>query len=199
MGRFFYAFPSINSLQRTIKMSKELMNKQDIERALTRMAHEIVEKNKGTGDICLVGIQRGGAYLAKRLALNIKQIEKKEIPVGSLDIAFYRDDLNIRKAQPLVRRTEISFEVTNLKIILVDDVLFTGRSIRAAMDAVMDLGRPSAIQLSVLIDRGHRELPIKADYVGKNIPTALTETVEVQLEEEGFEDRVMLKKVEDET
>jgi pyrimidine operon attenuation protein / uracil phosphoribosyltransferase len=180
-------------------MSKELMNKQDIERALTRMAHEIVEKNKGTGDICLVGIQRGGAYLAKRLALNIKQIEKKEIPVGSLDIAFYRDDLNIRKAQPLVRRTEISFEVTNLKIILVDDVLFTGRSIRAAMDAVMDLGRPSAIQLSVLIDRGHRELPIKADYVGKNIPTALTETVEVQLEEEGFEDRVMLKKVEDET
>jgi len=179
-------------------MSKELMNKKDIDRALTRMAHEIIEKNKGTGNLCLVGIQRGGVYLAKRLASNIKQIEKKDIPVGSLDIAFYRDDLNIRKAQPVVRRTEISFEVTNLKIILVDDVLFTGRSIRAAMDAVMDLGRPSAIQLSVLIDRGHRELPIKADYVGKNIPTALTETVEVQLEEEGFEDRVILKKVEDE-
>jgi len=179
-------------------MSKELMNKKDIDRALTRMAHEIIEKNRGTGNLCLVGIQRGGVYLAKRLALNIKQTEKKDIPVGSLDIAFYRDDLNIRKAQPVVRRTEISFEVTNLKIILVDDVLFTGRSIRAAMDAVMDLGRPSAIQLSVLIDRGHRELPIKADYVGKNIPTALTETVEVQLEEEGFEDRVILKKVEDE-
>ena len=179
-------------------MSKELMNKKDIDRALTRMAHEIIEKNRGTGNLCLVGIQRGGVYLAKRLASNIKQIEKKEIPVGSLDIAFYRDDLNIRKAQPVVRRTEISFEVTNLKIILVDDVLFTGRSIRAAMDAVMDLGRPSAIQLSVLIDRGHRELPIKADYVGKNIPTALTETVEVQLKEEGFEDRVILKKVEDE-
>jgi pyrimidine operon attenuation protein/uracil phosphoribosyltransferase len=179
-------------------MSKELMNKKDIDRALTRMAHEIIEKNKGTGNICLVGIQRGGVYLAKRLASNIKQIEKKDIPVGSLDIAFYRDDLNIRKAQPVVRRTEISFEVTNLKIILVDDVLFTGRSIRAAMDAVMDLGRPSAIQLSVLIDRGHRELPIKADYVGKNIPTALTETVEVQLEEEGFEDMVILKKVEEE-
>jgi pyrimidine operon attenuation protein/uracil phosphoribosyltransferase len=179
-------------------MSKELMNKKDIDRALTRMAHEIIEKNKGTGNLCLVGIQRGGVYLAKRLASNIKQIEKKDIPVGSLDIAFYRDDLNIRKAQPVVRRTEISFEVTNLKIILVDDVLFTGRSIRAAMDAVMDLGRPSAIQLSVLIDRGHRELPIKADYVGKNIPTALTETVEVQLEEEGFEDRVILKKVEGE-
>jgi len=179
-------------------MSKELMNKKDIDRALTRMAHEIIEKNKGTGNLCLVGIQRGGVYLAKRLASNIKQIDKKDIPVGSLDIAFYRDDLNIRKAQPVVRRTEISFEVTNLKIILVDDVLFTGRSIRAAMDAVMDLGRPSAIQLSVLIDRGHRELPIKADYVGKNIPTALTETVEVQLEEEGFEDRVILKKVEEE-
>ncbi|MFZ3136267.1 MAG: bifunctional pyr operon transcriptional regulator/uracil phosphoribosyltransferase PyrR [Thermodesulfovibrionales bacterium] len=179
-------------------MSKELMNKKDIDRALTRMAHEIIEKNKGTGNLCLVGIQRGGVYLAKRLALNIKQIEKKDIPVGSLDIAFYRDDLNIRKEQPVVRRTEISFEVTNLKIILVDDVLFTGRSIRAAMDAVMDLGRPSAIQLSVLVDRGHRELPIKADYVGKNIPTALTETVEVQLEEEGFEDRVILKKVEEE-
>jgi len=179
-------------------MSKELMNKKDIDRALTRMAHEIIEKNRGTGNLCLVGIQRGGVYLAKRLASNIKEIEKKDIPVGSLDIAFYRDDLNIRKEQPVVRRTEISFEVTNLKIILVDDVLFTGRSIRAAMDAVMDLGRPSAIQLSVLIDRGHRELPIKADYVGKNIPTALTETVEVQLEEEGFEDRVILKKVEDE-
>jgi pyrimidine operon attenuation protein/uracil phosphoribosyltransferase len=179
-------------------MSKELMNKKDIDRALTRMAHEIIEKNKGTGNLCLVGIQRGGVYLAKRLASNIKQIEKKDIPVGSLDIAFYRDDLNIRKEQPVVRRTEISFEVTNLKIILVDDVLFTGRSIRAAMDAVMDLGRPSAIQLSVLVDRGHRELPIKADYVGKNIPTALTETVEVQLDEEGFEDRVILKIVEGE-
>lgn len=177
-------------------MSKELMNKKDMDRALTRMAHEIIEKNKGIEKLCLVGIQRGGVYLAKRLAIKIKQIEKKEIPVGSLDIAFYRDDLNIRKAQPVVRRTEVPFEVTNLKIILVDDVLFTGRSIRAAMDALIDLGRPAAIQLSVLIDRGHRELPIKADYVGKNIPTALSETVEVQLKEEGFEDRVILKKIE---
>jgi len=174
-------------------MSKELMNKKDIDRALTRMAHEILEKNKGIGKLCLVGIQRGGVYLAKRLATKIKLIEKKDIPVGSLDIAFYRDDLNIRKEQPVVRRTEVPFEVTDLKIILVDDVLFTGRSIRAAMDALMDLGRPAAIELSVLIDRGHRELPIKADYVGKNIPTALSETVEVQLKEEGFEDRVILK------
>jgi len=174
-------------------MSKELMNKKDIDRALTRMAHEIVEKNKGIEKLCLVGIQRGGVYLAKRLATKIRLIEKKEIPVGSLDIAFYRDDLNIRKEQPVVRRTEVPFEVADLKIILVDDVLFTGRSIRAAMDALMDLGRPAAIQLSVLTDRGHRELPIKADYVGKNIPTALSETVEVQLREEGFEDRVILK------
>jgi len=175
-------------------MSKELMNKKDIDRALTRMAHEIIEKNKGIDKLRLVGIQRGGVYLAQRLSAKIKQIEKKEIPVGSLDIAFYRDDLNIRKQQPVVRRTEVPFEVTDLKIILVDDVLYTGRSIRAAMDALMDLGRPSAIQLAVLIDRGHRELPIKADYVGKNIPTASSETVEVQLAEEGAEDGVTLNK-----
>jgi pyrimidine operon attenuation protein/uracil phosphoribosyltransferase len=175
-------------------MHKELMNKKDIDRALTRMAHEIIEKNKGIKKLCLVGIQRGGVYLAERLAAKIRQIEKKEIPVGSLDIALYRDDLNIRKEQPLVRRTEVPCEITGLKVILVDDVLFTGRSIRAAMDALTDLGRPAAIQLMVLIDRGHRELPIKADYAGKNIPTALSETVEVQLKEEGFEDRVILMK-----
>jgi pyrimidine operon attenuation protein/uracil phosphoribosyltransferase len=163
-----------------------------------RMSHEIIEKNKGTEKLCLVGIQRGGVHLAKRLASKIQQIEKKEISVGSLDIAFYRDDLNIRKEQPVVRRTEVLFEVTDLKIILVDDVLFTGRSIRAALDALIDLGRPASIQLAVLIDRGHRELPIKADYVGKNIPTALSETVEVQLVEEGLEDRVILEKVSSE-
>jgi pyrimidine operon attenuation protein/uracil phosphoribosyltransferase len=179
-------------------MPKELMNKKDIDRALMRMSHEIIEKNKGTEKLCLVGIQRGGVHLAKRLASKIQQIEKKEISVGSLDIAFYRDDLNIRKEQPVVRRTEVLFEVTDLKIILVDDVLFTGRSIRAALDALMDMGRPASIQLSVLIDRGHRELPIKADYVGKNIPTALSETVEVQLVEEGLEDRVILEKVSSE-
>lgn len=175
-------------------MSKELMNKEDIDRALTRMAHEVIERNKGIGKLCLVGIQRGGVSLARRLASKIKMIEKDDIPVGYLDIALYRDDIAIRKEQPVVRRTEVSFEITNLIIILVDDVLFTGRSIRAAMDALMDLGRPATIQLAVLIDRGHRELPIKADYVGKNIPTALSETVEVQLAEEGLEDRVILSK-----
>lgn len=177
-------------------MSKELMNTEDLERALTRMAHEIIEKNKGISGLCLIGIQRGGVYLAQRLAAKIRDIEKKEIPVGSLDIALYRDDLNIRREQPIVRRTEVSFEINDMKIVLVDDVLFTGRSIRSAMDALMDIGRPAAIQLAVLIDRGHRELPIKADYVGKNIPTSLTETVEVQMREEGFEDRVILRKPE---
>ena len=175
-------------------MSKELMNKKDLERALTRMAHEIIEKNKGTSRLCLIGIQRGGVYLAQRLAAKIQEIERKEVPVGSLDIALYRDDLNIRKQQPVVRRTEVPFEVNDLKIVLVDDVLFTGRSIRSAMDALIDIGRPASIQLAVLIDRGHRELPIKADFVGKNIPTSLSETVEVQMEEEGLEDGVMLRK-----
>ena len=175
-------------------MPKELLNKKDMDRALTRMSHEIIEKNKGIDRLCLVGIQRGGVHLAKRLASKIKEIEKKEIAVGSLDIAFYRDDLNIRKEQALVRKTDVPFEVTDLKIILVDDVLFTGRSIRAAMDALMDLGRPASIQLAVLIDRGHRQLPIKADFVGKNIPTSLSENVEVQLEEDGFGDRIVLEK-----
>ncbi|NWF52912.1 MAG: bifunctional pyr operon transcriptional regulator/uracil phosphoribosyltransferase PyrR [Nitrospirae bacterium] len=176
-------------------MHKELLNKKDINRALTRMAHEIIEKNKGIDRLCLVGIQRGGVHLAKRIALKIYDIEKKEIPVGALDIAFYRDDLNIRKELAIVRRTELPFEVTEMKVVLVDDVLFTGRSIRAALDAIMDIGRPSAIQLAVLIDRGHRELPIKADYVGKNIPTSLRENIEVQLEEDGFEDKVMIETI----
>ncbi len=175
-------------------MFKELLNKEDIDRAITRMAHEIVERNKGIEKLCLIGIQRGGVYLANRLAQKISNIESKEIPVGSLDIAFYRDDLNIRKEQPVVRKTEINFEITDMKIVLVDDVLFTGRSIRAAMDALMDIGRPSLIQLAVLVDRGHRELPIKADYVGKNIPTSRSETVIVQFSEESGEDKVILQK-----
>jgi pyrimidine operon attenuation protein/uracil phosphoribosyltransferase len=175
-------------------MPKELLNKTDIDRALTRIAHEIIERNKGVEKLCLVGIQRGGVHLARRLASKITAIENKEIPVGSLDIAFYRDDISIREKQPIIRRTDIPFEITNMKVILVDDVLFTGRSIRAAMDALMDIGRPASIQLVVLIDRGHRELPIKADYVGKNIPTSLNENIEVLLNEEGFDDKVILEK-----
>ncbi len=175
------------------KMNKELLNKKDIERILSRIAHEIIEKNKGTENLCLVGIQRGGVHLAKRLAVKIKDIENADIIVGSLDISLYRDDIGIRKEQPVVRKTEMPCDITDKKVVLVDDVLFTGRSIRAAMDALMDFGRPAQIQLAVLVDRGHRELPIRADYVGKNIPTSSIESIEVQLEEEGFEDKVVLQ------
>ena len=174
-------------------MSKELLDKKDMERAVTRMAHEIIEKNKGIKTICLVGIQRGGVHIAHRLSAKLREIEGSDLPVGTLDISLYRDDLNVRKDQPVVRRTQVPCEINNKKVVLVDDVLFTGRSIRAAMDAVMDLGRPSAIQLAVLVDRGHRELPIKADYVGKNIPTSMNETVKVELLEDGEEDSVVLE------
>ncbi|MDI6800905.1 MAG: bifunctional pyr operon transcriptional regulator/uracil phosphoribosyltransferase PyrR [Thermodesulfovibrionales bacterium] len=177
-------------------MTKELLNKKDIERMLLRIAHEIIEKNKGIENICLVGIQRGGVHLAKRLRLMIKGIENTEVPVGSLDISLYRDDIRIRKGHPVVRKTEIPCDVNDKKIILVDDVLFTGRSIRSAMDAIMDFGRPAQIQLAVLIDRGHRELPIRADYVGKNIPTSMSENISVQFEEEGHEDKVVLQSKE---
>jgi pyrimidine operon attenuation protein/uracil phosphoribosyltransferase len=174
-------------------MAKELLDKKDIERSITRMAHEIIERNKGVKSLCLVGIQRGGVYIAERLAEKLRGIEAKKVPVGTLDIAFYRDDINVRKNQPVVRKTDMPCEINNKRVVLVDDVLFTGRSIRAAMDAIMDFGRPSAIQLAVLVDRGHRELPIKADFVGKNIPTALNENVKVELEEEGLEDKVVLE------
>ena len=168
-------------------MPKKLLDKKEISRALVRISHEIIERNKGVRDICLVGIQRGGVYIAARLASKIKQIEKKAIPVGSLDITFYRDDLMIRK-QPSVNKTELPCDINDKNVVLVDDVFFTGRSIRAAMDAIMDMGRPSVIQLAVLIDRGHRQLPIRADFVGKNIPTSLDERVDVLLKEDGHKD-----------
>jgi len=173
-------------------MIKELLSKLDIERIISRIAHEIIEKNKGPEKICLVGIQRGGVHLARRLALKITAIEGVEVPVGSLDISLYRDDISFRKKHPVVRRTDIPFDISEKVIILIDDVLFTGRSIRAALDALMDFGRPAQIQLAVIIDRGHRELPIRADYVGKNIPTAKNENIEVQLEEETVEEKVIL-------
>ncbi|MCL0075159.1 bifunctional pyr operon transcriptional regulator/uracil phosphoribosyltransferase PyrR [Thermodesulfovibrionales bacterium] len=171
---------------------KELLNKKEIERIISRIAHEIIEKNRGTGNLCLIGIQRGGVHLAKRLFTRIKIVENADVPVGSLDITLYRDDVGIRKEQLIVRKTDVPCDITDKNIILVDDVLFTGRSIRAAMDALMDLGRPAQIQLTVLIDREHRELPIMADYIGKNIPTSISSDLEVQLEEEGFEDKVLL-------
>lgn len=165
-----------------------------VQRALSRMAHEILERNKGVEGLVLVGIRTNGVYLARRLAAKLGEIEKADVPLGELDITLYRDDLSTKKGHPLLRKTEIPFDLTDRRVILVDDVLFTGRTIRAAMDGMMDLGRPRAIQLAVLIDRGHRELPIRADYVGKNIPTGYDERVKVFLREEGHEDAVCLIK-----
>jgi pyrimidine operon attenuation protein/uracil phosphoribosyltransferase len=148
-----------------------------------RIAHEILERNKGAGGVVLVGIAARGDDLARRLASEIERIEGAEVPVGVLDITFYRDDIGMRAEAPEVHETRISFDVTGRTVVLVDDVLFTGRTIRAAMDALVDFGRPRAVQLAVLVDRGHRELPIRADYVGKNVPTRVEELVRVQLEE----------------
>ncbi len=172
--------------------SRTVMDAQEINRALTRVAHEIIEKNHGIANVALVGIRTGGVHLAKRLAKKLLEIEGTAVPIGELDITLYRDDLNARKEQPVLRTTKIPFDITDRKIILVDDVLFTGRTIRAAMDGLIDLGRPGEIQLAVLADRGHRQLPIKATYVGKNLPTALEESVEVHLEETGAPDCVVI-------
>jgi len=169
-----------------------ILDKAGIDRALTRIAHEILEKNKGAKDIALVGVQRGGIHLAKRLAAKTKEIEGIEPPVGSLDITKYRDDLATRKTRPMPQITELSFDIQDKMLILVDDVLYTGRTIRAALDGIMDYGRPKRIQLAVLVDRGHRELPIRADYVGKNLPTSSKEKVEVMLAEDGLEEKVVI-------
>ncbi len=169
-----------------------LMDAQEMSRALSRISHEIIERNKGSQDLALVGIRTGGVYLAQRLAARIQQIEQRDIPLGELDITLYRDDLSIRKDQPEIRRTSIPFNISDLKIVLVDDVLFTGRTIRAALDGLMDFGRPAEVQLAVLVDRGHRQLPIRANYVGKSIPTAPEEDVQVFLEELGQADRVFI-------
>jgi pyrimidine operon attenuation protein/uracil phosphoribosyltransferase len=173
-------------------MPKEILDSTDITRAIRRMAHEIIEKNKGTEHLCLVGIQKGGVTLAKKLAAQIESIEQSIIEVGMLDISFYRDDIHTKDEQPVVKRTEIPCNIDNKTVVLVDDVLFTGRSIRAAMDALIDYGRPAYIQLAVLIDRGHRELPIRADYAGKNIPTSFNDLIEVTLEDNGKNDKAVL-------
>ncbi len=176
-------------------MTSQILDKENIGRALTRIAHEILEKNKGGDDLCLVGIRTRGDILAKRLQQCLKQIEGKDILVGILDINLYRDDLTLTSQQPIVRQTLINFDISGKKVVLVDDVLFTGRTIRAALNALNDFGRPANIQLAVLIDRGHRELPIRADYVGKNIPTSLEENVKVTLKEvDGKDDEVVVEK-----
>jgi pyrimidine operon attenuation protein / uracil phosphoribosyltransferase len=167
-----------------------VMDEATIDRTLTRIAHEILEKHRGTEGLALVGIRSRGVPLARRLAEKIRGIEGREVPVGMLDINLYRDDLTTISDHPILRKTEIQFPVDGIKIILVDDVLFTGRTIRAAMDGIIDLGRPRLIQLAVLVDRGHRELPIRADYVGKNVATSLQEEVRVSLKEEDGSDSV---------
>lgn len=174
--------------------SNVILNSAAMLRALTRMAHEIVERNEKSPDVVLVGIQRGGAFLAQRLGKILNEIWEQSVPVGALDINMYRDDLS-QKAAPNIHPTVIPFDVTGKTVVLVDDVLFSGRTTRAALDALSDFGRPKRIQLAVLIDRGHRELPIKADFIGKNVPTASGEKVVVSMKEEGAtEDKVTLEK-----
>lgn len=172
----------------------DILDEAAMNRALTRIAHEIIERNEGIDNVILVGIKTRGAYLAKRLSQKINTIEKKEIRSGELDISLYRDDLSAKtqSGEATVQQVDITEDVTNQTVILVDDVLYTGRTVRAAMDAVMDIGRPSQIQLAVLVDRGHRELPIRADFVGKNIPTARNERVVVHMVEVDDEDLVAI-------
>ena len=172
-----------------------VMDADRMGRALTRIAHEILERNRGLDDIALVGIRTRGVPLARRIARSLHDINGDEVPTGALDITLYRDDLMRHPVgpQPLVRRTEIPFSIDARKILLVDDVLYTGRTIRAALDALIDFGRPQAIQLVVLVDRGHRELPIKADYVGKNLPTSLKQSVQVRLQEIDGTDEVLIE------
>jgi pyrimidine operon attenuation protein / uracil phosphoribosyltransferase len=176
------------------KQEKLVMDASEVARAVTRIAHEILERNKGTQNLALVGIRTGGVYLAHRLVKRMFEIERVQVPSGELDITLYRDDLSMRKDQPILRKTTIPFDISDLKVVLVDDVFFTGRTIRAAMDGLMDLGRPAEIQLAVLVDRGHRQLPIRANYIGKNVPTSRDEVVQVFLEEEGEDDRVVILK-----
>lgn len=171
---------------------KIVLSSEDIRRALIRIAHEIIERNKGAKTLIFVGMRTRGVPLARRLAKIIQDFEDVAIPVGALDISLYRDDLSSLNLKPIVQRTDIPADITDKQVILVDDVLYTGRSIRAAMDALIDLGRPKSIQLAVLIDRGHRELPIRADYVGRNIPTSHSEEVQVCVEEVDGRDEVAI-------
>jgi len=170
----------------------EIMTKDDIRRVLIRISHEIVERNKGVEDLVIVGVARRGDHLARRIAKNIEQIEGAKIPVGTIDITLYRDDVNLFERKPGMSKTDIKFDINGKRVILIDDVIQTGRSARAAIDGLLDFGRPAAIQLAVLVDRGHRELPIAADYVGKNIPTSRKEWINVKLKELDGGDKVSI-------
>lgn len=179
-----------------MKLKSQLMDEAALNRALMRISHEIAEKNKGVENVVLVGIRRRGEPIAEKICANIEKIEGTTVPVGSIDIGFYRDDLTEVWADPKVRKTELPFEVTGRDVVLCDDVLFTGRTARAAIEAVFSCGRPNSIQFAVLIDRGHRELPIRADFVGKNVPTSRSEMIEVRLPEYDNETGVYLMDLE---
>jgi pyrimidine operon attenuation protein/uracil phosphoribosyltransferase len=179
-----------------MKEKAKILDQEGMSRAIMRISHEIIEKNKGGAGLCVIGIRNRGVYIAQRIARQIKQIEGIEVLTGSLDITLYRDDLALASGQPLVRKTEIDFDINDKNLVLVDDVLYTGRTIRAALDALIDFGRPKTIQLAVLVDRGHRELPIRADCVGKNIPTSKKESVEVRLKETDGKDEVVIAEKE---
>jgi len=179
------------------QIKSKIMDEQDLGRTIARLAHEILEKNKGLENIVIVGMRTRGVYLAKRIAQKLKEVGNKEVPVGILDVTLYRDDFRTALKQPQVQITDIPFSIDNMNIILVDDVLYTGRTVRAALDALMDFGRPASIQLAILVDRGHRELPIKADFVGKNIPTSYGEEIRVHVEEIDDDDAVFLVDVSD--
>lgn len=178
-------------------VKSKIMDEDAIRRVITRIAHEIVEKNKGTDDVVLIGIRRRGVPLAERIKQKIEEFEGVSLPLGILDITLYRDDLSTIDVQPVVHETNVPFNIQGKQVILVDDVLFTGRTARAALDATMDLGRPKRIQLAVMVDRGHRELPIRADYVGKNVPTSRREIISVCLQEVDGEDEVLLMELPD--
>ncbi len=173
----------------------KIMDSEAVERALKRISHEIIERNKGCENLCIIGICRRGVPLAKRLCKNISIIEGKELPMGILDITLYRDDLSEKFKDPVINATDIPFSVTGKKIVLVDDVLYTGRTVRAAIDAIISLGRPSCIQLAIMVDRGHRELPIRGDFVGKNIPTSHEERVLVKIPEIDGEGGVYISRI----
>ena len=174
-----------------------ILSSDEIRRALTRIAHEIIERNRGAEQLALIGVHTRGIPLAERLAEKLSELEGVEVPRGMLDITLYRDDLSEVARQPIIRETAVPFDLAHRRVILVDDVLYTGRTVRAALDALIDLGRPEGIQLAVLVDRGHRELPIRADYVGKNLPTARHEVVKVKLQETDGHDIVELWELED--
>lgn len=180
-----------------LQEKKVIMDEIAIKRAVTRIAHEIIEKNKGVENVALIGIRRRGGPLAARLAERIEEIEGIRVPVGILDITLYRDDLTTLASQPQVHRTEVFFDINDKNIVLVDDVMYTGRTIRAAMDALIDLGRPRSIQLAVLVDRGHRELPVKADFIGKNVPTSRNEVISVLVKEIDDREEVIIQEIVD--